>query len=64
MIKLEDNSFYISNGKYLNIINDLKGDNKSHRLNKLNDKKKKFNFNKRNNFKYSTQCCIISGLTY
>jgi hypothetical protein len=33
--KREDNSSYSSNEKYLNIINELKGDNKSRRLNKF-----------------------------
>jgi hypothetical protein len=33
--KREDNSSYLSNVKYLNIINELKGGNKSRRLNKF-----------------------------
>jgi hypothetical protein len=33
--KREDNSFYLSNEKYLNLINELKGDNKSCHLNKF-----------------------------
>lgn len=33
--KREDNSCYMSNEKYLNIINELKGGNKSHCLNKF-----------------------------
>jgi len=33
--KGEDNSSYMSNEKYLNIINELKGGNKSRRLNKF-----------------------------
>jgi len=33
--KREDNSSYMPNEKYLNIINELKGGNKSRRLNKF-----------------------------
>jgi hypothetical protein len=33
--KREDNSFYLSNEKYLNLINELKGGNKSRCLNKF-----------------------------
>jgi len=33
--KREDNSSYMSNEKYLNKINELKGGNNSHRLNKF-----------------------------
>jgi ribosomal protein L16 Arg81 hydroxylase len=33
--KRKDNSSYLSNEKYLNIINELKDGNKSHRLNKF-----------------------------